>query len=65
MAEPLTRDTLARLEDAGIQDVSVMPWLPSPWDVKRWTDDGDDFRDLAVKQKALRRFGEEVIGGVA
>ena len=61
VAEPLTQMAIDRLMQAGADNISAMPWMPSPWDVQRWIDEGDDVRELAVKEKAIARFGESVI----
>jgi hypothetical protein len=61
VAEPLTQGAVDRLMQAGADNISAMPWMPSPWDVQRWIDEGDDVRELKVKEKAIARFGESVI----
>lgn len=60
LAEPLTADAVKRLEEAG-GELSAIPWLPTPWDVERFVDDGADFRQLAVKKDAISRYAERVI----
>ncbi|PTD17358.1 TIGR03619 family F420-dependent LLM class oxidoreductase [Sphingomonas fennica] len=60
LAEPLTPDAVAALDAVG-GHLSAMPWLPTPWDVERFTDDGADFRELQVKKDAISRYAERVI----
>lgn len=60
LAEPLTLDAIARLDEVGAH-LSAMPWLPTPWDVERFTDDGADFRLLQVKKDAISRYAERII----
>ncbi|SNS89599.1 probable F420-dependent oxidoreductase, Rv2161c family [Sphingomonas laterariae] len=60
LAEPLTADAIARLDEVG-GHLSAMPWLPSPWDVERFTDDGADFRQLQVKKDAISRYADRII----
>jgi hypothetical protein len=61
-AEPMTRAVMDGAKAMDIDDIIVIgPWIPSPWDVAQWTDEGDDFTDLEVKKKAMTRFAETVI----
>lgn len=61
LAGPLDDHAVERLREAGVEHLSAMPWMPTPWDVGRYVDDGADIRNLEVKKTALRRFSEAVI----
>jgi alkanesulfonate monooxygenase SsuD/methylene tetrahydromethanopterin reductase-like flavin-dependent oxidoreductase (luciferase family) len=61
-AEPLTQAVIDGVRALGIEDIIVIgPWIPSPWDIARWTDPGDDIGQVAVKKKAMARYAETVI----
>ena len=60
LAEPLTMDAIAKLDAVG-GHLSAMPWLPTPWDVERFTDDGADFSQLQVKKDAISRYADRII----
>ena len=51
-SEGLTLDHFRRMRDAGVTHLWTIPWLAS----------GGDTRSLVVKQDALKRFADEVIG---
>lgn len=55
-------DVVARLEEAGIRDMSAMPWIETPWDVARYVPEGADIRQLQVKKDAVSRYAEAVLG---
>lgn len=65
LAAPLDDRAVDQLRAAGIEHLSAMPWMPSPWDIARFVDEGADVRDLEVKKTALRRFSETVISKYA
>ncbi|HLG86813.1 MAG TPA: TIGR03619 family F420-dependent LLM class oxidoreductase [Alphaproteobacteria bacterium] len=61
-AEPLTQTLVDGLKRLDIDDtVAIGPWLSTPWDIQKWTDEGDDIRRLEVKKKAIGRFAETVL----
>lgn len=62
LVQPLTPDTLGGLKGLGVDQMMIIsPWMPTPWDVAKWVDDGADTRKLDVKKKALERFANTVI----
>lgn len=62
LAEPMTPAVADDLRGMGADNALVIaPWMPSPWDIQRWIDDGDDIGRLDVKKKALERYAEKVI----
>lgn len=61
LAAPLDDRAIDQFRAAGIEHMTAMPWMPSPWDVTRYVDDGADVSSLEVKKTALRRFSEAVI----
>jgi hypothetical protein len=64
-AEPITQALVDAARAIGIHDMIVIgPWIPSPWDVVRCTDPGDDINLLATKLKAMTRFAEGVIAKI-
>jgi alkanesulfonate monooxygenase SsuD/methylene tetrahydromethanopterin reductase-like flavin-dependent oxidoreductase (luciferase family) len=65
-AEQITSSVVDGARAIGIEDIIVIgPWIPHPWDSEQWTDPGDDFRHLAIKKKAMRRYAETVIAKCA
>ncbi|WP_380872172.1 LLM class F420-dependent oxidoreductase [Sphingomonas sp. DBB INV C78] len=60
LAEPLTADAVRQLDEVG-GELSAIPWLPTPWDVERFTDDGADFTRLQVKKDAISRYADRII----
>ena len=61
-AEPLSQTLVDGLKRIDIEDtVAIGPWLSTPWDIQKWTDEGDDIRRLDVKKKAIGRFAETVL----
>jgi probable F420-dependent oxidoreductase len=65
-AEHVTPAVIEGAGAIGIADIIVIgPWLPHPWEAEQWTDPGDDFRELAVKKKAMLRYAETVIAKCA
>jgi probable F420-dependent oxidoreductase len=66
LVQPLTPEVVQELEAIGVHDATcIAPWLLSPWGTTNWIDDGDDVRELEVKQKAMTRFAERVLGRFA
>ena len=61
MNEPLTKKLMDELESRHAHHMVAMPWFPTPWDEKKWVDDGDDLTKLEVKKKAMTRYAESVI----
>ncbi len=62
LAEPLTATIAAELDSLGVHNMlAIAPWMPSPWDVTRCVDEGDDVRKLDVKKKALERYANTVL----
>jgi probable F420-dependent oxidoreductase len=60
LAEPLTPNAVKRLDEAG-GELSAIPWLPTPWDIERFIEDGADHRQLRIKQDAISRYAERII----
>ena len=61
-AEPLTDTFIAGVKKIDIDDLIVIgPWIPSPWESTQMTDPGDDFSQLEVKKKAMKRYAETYI----
>jgi probable F420-dependent oxidoreductase len=61
-AEPLTDNFIAGVKKIDIDDLIVIgPWIPSPWESVQMTDPGDDFSQLEVKKKAMKRYAETYI----
>jgi probable F420-dependent oxidoreductase len=61
LIEPLTSSAKERLGQHGIEDMVVIPWMPTPWDMENYVPDGADISQLAVKKDAISRFAERVI----
>lgn len=61
LTERLDPSTVDRLEEAGIRDVSAMPWMSRPYDLKPYVDEGADINQLSVKKLAISRYAETVI----
>lgn len=61
LAEPLTGAAAAHLAEAGIRDMTVIPWMATPWDMEAYVDAGADIGRLDVKRTAISRFAERVI----
>lgn len=61
LVEPIDRGAAARLAEAGIGDMTAMPWMPSPWDVVRYVDEDADLSSLAVRKEAISRYADAVI----
>jgi probable F420-dependent oxidoreductase len=62
LAEPMTPAIADELRGLGAHNMlAIAPWMPSPWDVVRCVDEGDDIRKLDVKKKALERFANTLL----
>lgn len=61
LTEPLTIEAEAQLADAGIADMTVIPWMPTPWDMEAYVDAGADIGQLEVKMTAISRFADRMI----
>jgi probable F420-dependent oxidoreductase len=65
-AEPLTDDFIAGVRKIGIDDLIIIgPWIPTPFEAVQMTDPGDDFGQLEVKKKAMKRYAETYISKYA
>jgi probable F420-dependent oxidoreductase len=65
-AEPLTDKFIAGVKKIGIDDLVVIgPWIPTAWESTQMTDPGDDFSQLEVKKKAMKRYAETYIAKYA
>jgi len=65
-AEPVTDDFIAGLNKIGIDDLIVIgPWIPTPFEAVKMIDPGDDFSQLEVKKKAMKRYAETYISKYA
>jgi probable F420-dependent oxidoreductase len=65
-AEPLTDKFIGGVKKIDIDDLVVIgPWIPSPWESVQITDPGDDFSQLEVKKKAMKRYAETYIAKYA
>jgi probable F420-dependent oxidoreductase len=65
-AEPLTDSFIDGVKAIDIDDLIVIgPWIPSPWESTQMTDPGDDFSQLEVKKKAMKRYAETYIAKYA
>lgn len=61
LTEPLTTASRAKLEQAGIGDMLIIPWFPTPWETTPFIEPGADITRLDVKKRAMTRFAEAVI----
>jgi len=62
LAEPMTPAVADDLRELGVNNLlAIAPWMPSPWDVARCVDEGDDIRKLDVKKKAMERFANTML----
>jgi len=61
LAGKLDAEAIGRLGEARIDHISAMPWMPTPWDVARYVDEGADTASLEVKKSAIRRYADAVI----
>lgn len=61
LTEPLTASAASRLNEGGIDDMTVIPWFPTPWDVEAYVPEGADWSQIAVKKDAMSRFADRVI----
>ena len=59
--EAFTPNLMGELERRHAHHMTAMPWFPTPWDERRWVDEGDDLKKLEVKKKAMSRYAESVI----
>jgi probable F420-dependent oxidoreductase len=66
LAEPLTPAIADELRELRVNNMlAIAPWMPSPWDVTRCVDEGDDIRKLDVKKKALERYANSMLKNYA
>ncbi len=61
LTENPTPERFNTLDEAGVSNMMVLPWVPSPWDGQSFVAEGDDPSDLAVKKKGMEHFVEQVI----
>lgn len=61
LTEPLTMEAEARLAENAIEDMVVIPWLPTPWGMEAFVKQGEDFSLLSVKKDSVSRFADHVI----
>jgi probable F420-dependent oxidoreductase len=61
LTQRLDADVVATLHDAGIRDMSAMPWMSRPWDIRPYVDAGADIRSFEVRATAISRYAETVI----
>lgn len=62
LAEPMTPAIADELRELRVHNLlAIAPWMPSPWDVVRCVDEGDDIRRLDVKKKAMERFANTML----
>ena len=61
LAGPLETDSVARMADAGIRDMTVIPWMATPWDMQAYVAEGADTSLLSVKKDALSRYADALI----
>ena len=65
-AEPVTDNFIGGLNKIGIDDlIAIGPWIPTPFEAVKMTDPGDDFSQLEVKKKAMKRYAETYISKYA
>lgn len=61
LAGSLDAEAVERLSAANVEHISAIPWMPTPWDIARYVDEGADTSSLEVKKTAIRRYAEAVI----
>lgn len=61
MTQRIEPDAIERLHAAGIRDMSAMPWMARPWDVRPYVDAGADIRSFDVRATAISRYAETII----
>jgi len=63
LIEPLTAAANSRLAEHGVDDMVVIPWMPTPWDMEAYLPAGADISQLSVKKDSISRFADRVIRG--
>ena len=61
LAGPLDDSAVDTLGVAGVNDMTAIPWMATPWDMARYVDEGADTSLLQVKKDAMSRFADSVI----
>ena len=61
LIEPLLESSEERLAGHGINDMVVIPWMPTPWEMESYVAEGSDISQLSVKKDAISRFADRVI----
>ncbi|WP_157219984.1 TIGR03619 family F420-dependent LLM class oxidoreductase [Flavisphingomonas formosensis] len=61
LAGPLDDAAADTLAGAGVEDMTAIPWMATPWDMARYVDEGADVTRLQVKKDAMSRFADAVI----
>lgn len=61
ITEPLTASGRERLIAEGVNDMVVIPWMHTPWEMESYVTQGADVSQLSTKKDAINRFAERMI----
>lgn len=54
-------ENLHQLDELGVSNMMVLPWIPSPWDGSSYIRENESPSSIDVKKKSLERFADQVI----